>query len=373
MCRTSLFRTDAPTVLTLLVVSMIGLLPNSHRRLLFKDVDNIPIGVAFPRHIEAALSTAKVILVIIGKEWLKTVDEHSSPRLQDPSDFVRVEIQTALRIGIPVLPLTVSHAVMPAVQDLPVGIHELSSRHALAVRPDPDFHHDMDRLVLRLRALLGPQKPSIVPRPVSPVQTVWQSIVDFLQDSFVLSWCLLGRPQNRWRLRKLPNPFIYLGVCLFVGATLTIAALPRVMPAYDTLAASPTLSAPQKAFWAFFHPVAAQMVSRVENGMTFSLFATIVWLALSLGLCSLFAQLFVFFKPGFNRQVGWQKLVFMYYLGLREVLVGCAMIVLAGCMVFVSQTSAQTFVKTVLPGVFRRPRIARIQVGFCNCGLQARR
>ncbi|HEX2992460.1 MAG TPA: hypothetical protein VHO49_17375, partial [Anaerolineales bacterium] len=72
-------------------------------------------------------------------------------RLDDPEDFVRIEIESALRRDIPVIPLLVRGAQMPADEDLPPGLQSLVYRNGIPIRPDPDFHRDMDRLVAALR------------------------------------------------------------------------------------------------------------------------------------------------------------------------------------------------------------------------------
>src|SRR5204862_7443754 len=76
-------------------------------------------------------------------------------RLDDPADFVRREVERALTAGIPVVPVLVSQATMPGESDLPGSLRPLAMRHGVSVRPDPDFHRDMDRLVDQIAALLS--------------------------------------------------------------------------------------------------------------------------------------------------------------------------------------------------------------------------
>lgn len=112
----------------------------------FKDVDNIPLGVSFPMHIKQMLSKATAVLVIIGPDWTTATDEQGCRRLDDPNDFVRVEIEVALRANLPVIPILVSNAKMPKASDLPPSLQKLLSRNGMAVRPDPDFNRDVARL-----------------------------------------------------------------------------------------------------------------------------------------------------------------------------------------------------------------------------------
>ena len=121
----------------------------------FKDVDKIPFGVDFRRHLDGKVSECSAFLVIIGRAWLESSNEEGKSRLTDPADFVRVEVESALKRDIPVIPLLVHGTQMPATEDLPESLRDLSFRNAVPVRPDPDFHNDMDRLIHGLESHLG--------------------------------------------------------------------------------------------------------------------------------------------------------------------------------------------------------------------------
>jgi formylglycine-generating enzyme required for sulfatase activity len=66
---------------------------------------------------------------------------------------VRIEIELALKRKIPVIPVLVSGASIPPPKRLPASIQDLSYRHGIVVRVDPDFHRDMDRLIEYLKKL----------------------------------------------------------------------------------------------------------------------------------------------------------------------------------------------------------------------------
>lgn len=122
----------------------------------FKDVHSIPYGVSFPTYIQQELAKCQVLLAIIGPTWL-TVERHGQRRLEDPADWVRVEVQSALELeGITVIPLLVGGAERPTADQLPEALKPLASLNNAQARPDPDFHIDMNRLVKRLEALLEP-------------------------------------------------------------------------------------------------------------------------------------------------------------------------------------------------------------------------
>lgn len=117
------------------------------KKSLFKDVDSIPLGVDFKEYITKMVSQCQILLVVIGKQWLSVTDKNGNPRLWNPFDFVFIEIAAALERDIPIIPLLVQNVEMPREENLPVALKKLSYRNAALVRPDPDFHTDMERLV----------------------------------------------------------------------------------------------------------------------------------------------------------------------------------------------------------------------------------
>jgi TIR domain len=122
----------------------------------FKDVDSIRSGQVFPKVLEGILERCNVILVLIGDSWLDVLTPRGTRRLEDPEDFVRQEIESALRRNILVIPILLGKATMPEAKNLPISLQALVTRHALKIRPDPDFHRDMDRLVADLSLALPP-------------------------------------------------------------------------------------------------------------------------------------------------------------------------------------------------------------------------
>lgn len=123
----------------------------------FMDIDTIPFGVDFRKHIVHEVSKCDVILAVIGKHWLDVKHgegpKQGQRRLDDPADFVRIEIQTGLDRNIPVVPLLVGGASIPSEQQLPKELQELSYRNAAEVRSGRDFHGHMDVLIRGLDQL----------------------------------------------------------------------------------------------------------------------------------------------------------------------------------------------------------------------------
>jgi hypothetical protein len=117
------------------------------RDAVFKDVDSIPLGVDFRRHLSDAVGRCKAVLVVIGRQWVAAADEVGRRRLDDPADLVRIEVETALERDIPVVPLLVQGAVMPRPEELPSSMRDLAWRNGTPIKRDPDFHPDVDRLI----------------------------------------------------------------------------------------------------------------------------------------------------------------------------------------------------------------------------------
>jgi len=94
----------------------------------FIDVTGLAKGLDFRRVLEERLATCGVLLAIIGKDWLDAKDEDGSKRLDNPKDFVRLEIAAALKRNIPVIPVLVRDARMPRAEDLPEDLKDLVFR-----------------------------------------------------------------------------------------------------------------------------------------------------------------------------------------------------------------------------------------------------
>src|SRR5262245_12410284 len=85
----------------------------------FKDIDSIPLGADFRKVLEATVSRCRVFLAVIGNRWVTITKEDGSRRLDDPDDFVRVEVEGALAGEQPLIPVLVDLAKMPSGDQLP--------------------------------------------------------------------------------------------------------------------------------------------------------------------------------------------------------------------------------------------------------------
>ena len=112
----------------------------------FKDVDSIQPGDNFVEVITAAVGSCDVLLVLIGSQWLTVTDEKGRRRLDNPGDFVRLEIEAALTRDLRVIPVLVEGAKMPRADQLPASLAKLVRRQALELSPDR-FDSDARRLL----------------------------------------------------------------------------------------------------------------------------------------------------------------------------------------------------------------------------------
>jgi hypothetical protein len=91
-----------------------------------------------------------VLLALIGPNWLDVRDEEGNRRLDNPADFLRIEIATALQRNIPVIPILLDGARMPRADQLPDDLKELSVRNGIDIR-HASFYPDMDKLIRSLK------------------------------------------------------------------------------------------------------------------------------------------------------------------------------------------------------------------------------
>ncbi len=98
----------------------------------FMDIDTIEPGEDFRKVVRNAVGSCDVVLVMIGRQWLTMTDPQGQRRLDDPRDWVRVEISSALvQPNVRVIPVLVRGAAMPAESELPDDLKELCWRNAL--------------------------------------------------------------------------------------------------------------------------------------------------------------------------------------------------------------------------------------------------
>ena len=129
----------------------------------FFDVESVPPGIDFRDFIPEQVDKCDVLVVVIGDAW--NVDR----RLDNPVDFVRIEVETALNRDIPVIPVLVREADIPRESDLPTNISALVYRNACQFRPDKQWEEQLKGLVSGIK---GFDTSSIAKRGVSSTLSV---------------------------------------------------------------------------------------------------------------------------------------------------------------------------------------------------------
>lgn len=199
---------------------------------IFKDVDNLRPGADFGDYIKTILPRCRVALILIGPHWVNAEDENGRRRLDDPHDWVRIEIEIALAAdNLDVVPVLINGARMPRAEDLPPSLHPLLRRHAATIRRDPDFRDDLERLATALRAsvrtglldlgaLGGDRRPPPPPVPRSSDASRTPLLIGGAMAA-ALALLAVGFGVSRW----LPS---------IQGATDQTAATPRLEEAMES-------------------------------------------------------------------------------------------------------------------------------------------
>jgi len=140
------------------------LLQHFDREQLFMDVDTIEPGVDFVKSLDEQLANCIAFIAVIGPRWLTARSNDGNPRLDNPTDYVRLEIESALKRDIRVIPVLVDGASMPRSSDLPSSLQALVRRNAVEIA-----HHrfvaDCDDLARNIKRALG-----VATTPSPPVQ-----------------------------------------------------------------------------------------------------------------------------------------------------------------------------------------------------------
>jgi hypothetical protein len=136
-------RADTGPYARLLQVQLSERFPDAR---VFVDLDSIEAGLDFADVIRDAIISCRVMVALIGREWATLDDEEGRRRLDDPDDYVRFEIRTALRRGMRVIPVLVDGARPLRHQQLPHDLRRLARLNALEMGYDR-YQYDADRLI----------------------------------------------------------------------------------------------------------------------------------------------------------------------------------------------------------------------------------
>jgi WD40 repeat protein len=120
----------------------------------FMDLDSIEAGLDFAEVIEEAVDSCVVLVALIGRQWATLADEEGNRRLDNPGDYVRFEVQTALERAIRVIPVLVDGASPLRQQQLPAELHKLARLNAHKLTYDR-YQHDADQLMDLIQRVLA--------------------------------------------------------------------------------------------------------------------------------------------------------------------------------------------------------------------------
>ena len=114
------------------------------------DIDALQPGESFETQVRSAIANLDVMLVVIGLKWRDARGRSGNSRLNDPGDFVRMEIATALESGVPTIPILVGGADYDLIHGLPEDIQRLAHYQAAILR-DENWEHDIQQLIATLQ------------------------------------------------------------------------------------------------------------------------------------------------------------------------------------------------------------------------------
>lgn len=149
----------------------------------FMDVDMAP-GVDFEQRITEVVSGCVALLIVMGPHWADTTEGEGGRRIDNPGDFVRLEVETGLhRPDVTPIPVLVNGARMPRREDLPVEIRDIARRNAIELS-NGRWSYDVGRLMEALKELLpdaqpadGPA-PGPLPAPSEPIPLGWRLVLE---------------------------------------------------------------------------------------------------------------------------------------------------------------------------------------------------
>jgi TIR domain len=173
----------------------------------FMDVDSIALGRDFRSALQNILRSCDLMLVIIDKDWAGIEDEGGRNRLADPGDYVRIEVETALKRDIAVAPVLVKGAHMPAAEKLPAEIRELVYRQGFEIAHSR-WESDVQEMIRRLGLDLPEEG-----RPIEPPKEVAGAIGQGKSNAWVFR---AGAGQSALFITALMLLLLGVGVYAFL-------------------------------------------------------------------------------------------------------------------------------------------------------------
>ncbi len=274
------------------------------------DVDTLEPGVDFVERITSAVGAADALLVVVGRGWLNAKNLDGEKRLDDPKDFVRVEVSTALHGDPVVIPVLVGGATMPEEEELPPDLALLARRNALTLS-DADWRSGMGRLIGALKRIVEP-----VPEPEA---TAVSTASTEAEPATAVADTSTGLP-----VPALASILGFAGIVLLVAGTWL-----------------------QHKMWAYPNPGAGDrdglgyFSSMPPMGLLVGAAVSFLF-SYSTGLRRLGTGLFLGFAlAGVARYVGWLGIAGNTQAEEKSVNVGGAWLALAGCLLLVGSAAVR--------------------------------
>lgn len=133
---------------------------------IFLDIDRIEPGEDFVEVIENRLASVEIAIILIGKQWLKIANYTGQRRIDNPRDFVHIEIATLLNRKIRTIPVLVGGATFPDESELPDPIRLLGRKNAYEIS-DKRFHADIDILIKSIDKIVNPNNNNLKIKKIS--------------------------------------------------------------------------------------------------------------------------------------------------------------------------------------------------------------
>lgn len=171
----------------------------------FRDVDTIKPGEDFVVAIEKVVGACDALIAVIGPKWLDIRDQNGNRRLNNPEDYVRLEIATALKRNIIVVPVLIERASMPNKNDLPEDLSNLTRRNAVELSNEC-FSYDIDRIIQAIGGAYG----KIMVRVKLPMHhySLLDEFLEVYNGHLLIKW--LKIPKSKSFLANKPLDPIYL-------------------------------------------------------------------------------------------------------------------------------------------------------------------
>ena len=211
----------------------------------FMDVAGIEPGRDFRRVIEDQVASCGVLLAVIGKAWLTTVDEHGKRRLDDPNDFVRLETASALKRDIPVIPVLVQQTEMVREEQLPEGLKDLAFRNSVELT-HARWESDVELLIAALQryvdppplgaAVAPPAATTALPRSRHPAWVIAPLATLAVGGVAYVAWDRLG-PGSEGATASSEGTRVAVAPAPSMALASAPAAAPQPVPAAEPLAA----------------------------------------------------------------------------------------------------------------------------------------